>query len=78
MLTGAGRAPSVPVAKEPIRFAQDSALEGRGFEPPVPLANESSLRRNERCRESEKASLGSVSYLSGHRTFEPGFLRQRG
>ena len=48
------------------------------FEPPVPLANELSLRRNERCRESEKASLGSVSYLSGHRTFEPGFLRQRG
>src|SRR5229473_2909343 len=55
-----------------------SPLEGRGFEPPVPLANESSRRRNERCRESEKASLGSVSYLSGHRTFEPGFLRQRG
>ena len=43
------------------RFAADSLLEGRGFEPPVPLANESSLRRSERCRESEKASLGSVS-----------------
>jgi hypothetical protein len=37
VLTGAGRAPSVPVAKEPIRFAQDSALEGGGFEPSVPL-----------------------------------------
>jgi hypothetical protein len=35
-------------------------------------------RWNERCRESEKASLGSVSYLSGHQTFEPSFLRQRG
>jgi hypothetical protein len=29
MLTGAGRAPSVPVAKEPIRFATDSPVEGR-------------------------------------------------
>ena len=55
--------PKRPQVTEIIRLgrrgtdgSQNSSLEGRGFEPPVPLTNESSLRRNERCGESEKAS----------------------
>ena len=52
-----------------VPFAVDSPLEGGGFEPPVPLANESSLRRNERCRRAKRrVSTASVILLGTERT----------
>jgi Terminase RNaseH-like domain len=47
-------------------FVSDSALEGGGFEPPVPLAETSrSFQRNGNCCRGEKGCLESVVYLSG-------------
>jgi hypothetical protein len=48
-----------------VRFARDSPLEEAGFEPPVPLANESVSLSGRECREGQKGSLVSVSILGG-------------
>jgi hypothetical protein len=68
VLTGAGRAPSVPVAKEPIRFAQDSALEGDGFKPSVPRSRERTSRA--------KSDLQDDNRRRSIRQFEPGGPRK--
>ena len=48
---------------EEVRFALDSPLEERGFEPPVPLAKRAGLSgRNGKCRRGENSRLESVVY----------------
>jgi hypothetical protein len=44
-----------------IRFAQDSALEGEGFEPSVPLATASLILAEEKGLQADPARAGTAA-----------------
>ena len=67
----AGRAPSVPVAKEPIKFSQDTPLEGSGFELPVPRENLLSTPSITASGKGPNASFTSEPHLVPHHQRKP-------
>jgi hypothetical protein len=62
------------VARDRSRFVADSALEGSGFEPSVPLRE---CRRSEPLARKETSGVGNGVSSTGDRWFESGSL-QRG
>jgi hypothetical protein len=56
---------------------KDSPVKERGFEPPVPFANESTSPAEREVPQRRKSCLESVVYPAGDREFQSPFLRRR-
>jgi hypothetical protein len=62
---------------EEVGFAHDSALEGDGFEPSVPLAKEPASPAEGKCRRGQTGKSQKASFVSpGDQQFASLFLRR--